>query len=152
MIKPYTIEMIEKLAVTDGTVKAAVGGTKNCFIGIVTDGVVAPADTTGAGMKLFANYGKGDDMYKEFTTPEGECVTAWDIEAWMGKELQATPESITYAEGETYADITVGTEMKAGTDGNLVIGTATTGDICFVVAEKINFGGNGVRVKIVKKA
>ena len=154
MIKAYTIEMIEKLAVTDGTVKAGANGTKNGFLGVITNGVVATTALTGtgAGLKLFSNYGKGDDMYKEFTVPNGEKMTATDITAWVGKQLQVTPESITYGNGESYANITAGTTiLKAGSDGNLgIVANANTGDICFKVKEKINFGGNGVLVDIVK--
>lgn len=148
MVKPYTIEMIEKLAVTDGTVKASENGTKNGFIGKVVDGVFAPA-TAGA-EALALNWGKGDDMYTEFTTPAGEFVTAFALDKWVGKMLQVTPESIAYAEGETYADLKAGVEMKADTDGNLAIG-ATTAGVGFKVVKPINFGGNGVLVEIIKK-
>ena len=87
MIKVYEISQIEKTGVGDGTVKAAAGGTKNFFLGTVTDGVVVSAPTTGLGIKLIANYGRGDDIYKNFVTPAGELVTAWDVSAWKGKCL-----------------------------------------------------------------
>lgn len=156
MIKVYEISQIEKTGIGDGTVKAAAGGTKNFYLGTVTNGVVASAPTTGLGIKLIANYGKGDDAYKDFTTPAGELVTAWDVSAWAGKKLQVSPDSITYGVAETYASITEGTTlMSAGTDGNLHILSATSGisdgGVYFKVIKKINFDGNGVLVEVVVK-
>lgn len=148
MIKPHTIEMIEKLAITDGTVKAATGGTKNWFIGDIKDGVVAPFVADGK-PQLFMNYAKGDNAYSEFITAEGEFVTAHDLKNWVGKELDVSPESITYAEGQTYNNIVTGSFMTVGIDGNLTLLEAEpTSGLYFVVTKKQNFGGNGVLVKI----
>lgn len=156
MIKVYEISQIEKTGIGDGTVKAAAGGTKNFYLGTVTNGVVAVAPTTGLGIKLIANYGKGDDAYKDFVTPAGELVTAWDVSAWKDKYLQVSPDSITYGSSETYASIIAGTTlMAAGTDGNLKIVENNTGisdgGVYFKVAKKINFDGNGVLVEVVVK-
>ena len=60
MIKFYEIGQVEKLAIGDGTIKAAKGGTKNCFLGSITNGVVDKAKTNSP-LKLFANYGSGDE-------------------------------------------------------------------------------------------
>lgn len=156
MIKFYEIGQIEKLAVGDGTIKAKSGGTKNGFIGVVSSGVVANASTDGLALKLFENYGKGDDSYGEFTVPSGEFITAWDLATQKGKNVQVTPESITYATGVNYASISAGTTlMGAGTDGNLaIIANATniaTGGVYFKVVKKIEFGGNGVLAEVVVK-
>lgn len=156
MIKVYEISQIEKTGVGDGTVKASAGGTKNFFLGAVANGVVTTAPTTGLGVKLIANYGKGGDAYKNFTTPAGEFVTAWDVSAWAGKYLQVSPDSITYGSSETYASITAGTTlMNAGTDGNLHIMASNTGisdgGVYFKVAKKIEFDGNGVLVEVIVK-
>jgi hypothetical protein len=156
MIKVYEISQIEKTGVGDGTVKAATGGTKNFFLGTVTDGVVASAPTTGLGIKLIANYGRGDDIYKDFVTPAGELVTAWDVSVWRGKYLQVSPDSITYGSLETYASITAGTTlMNAGTDGNLHIMASdadiSDGGVYFKVTKKINFDGDGVLVEVIVK-
>ena len=156
MIKVYEISQIEKTGVGDGTVKAAAGGTKNFFLGIVTDGVVVSAPTTGLGIKLIANYGRGDDIYKDFVTPAGELVTAWDVSAWKGKCLQVSPDSITYGSSETYASITAGTTlMNAGADGNFHIMTSNSdisdGGVYFKVVKKIDFDGNGVLVEVIVK-
>lgn len=151
MIKFYEIGQIEKLAIGDGTIKAGKGGVKNCFLGSIENGVAAKAKD-GADLKLFANYGKGDDMYTEFVVSEGGLMTAWDIKAQTGKCLQVSPKSITYAEGKTYADINVGDVIGVGEDGNLAItGTDVTG-LAFEVVKKINFAGNGLLVKVVDKA
>ena len=151
MIKFYEVGQIEKLGIGDGTIKAAAGGTKNCFLGSITNGVVDVAKAN-ADLKLFANYGNGDDMYKEFVTPAGELVTAWDIKAQEGKCLQVSPESITYASGKTYANVSTGDALAAGTDGNIAVtGTSVTKGIVFEVVKKINFGGEGLLVKIVDK-
>ena len=150
MINFYEIGQVEKLAIGDGTIKAAKGGTKNCFLGSITNGVVDKAKTNSP-LKLFANHGSGDDMYTEFVVSEGGLMTSWDISAQEGKCLQVSPESITYATGKTYADVSVGSTLGAGDDGNLAVtGTDATG-ICFEVVKKINFGGNGLLVKIVNK-
>ena len=78
-------------------------------------------------------------------------MTSWDISAQEGKCLQVSPESITYATGKTYADVSVGSTLGAGDDGNLAVtGTDATG-ICFEVVKKINFNGNGLLVKVVNK-
>ena len=149
MIKFYEIGQIEKLAIGDGTVKAATGGTKNCFLGKVDNGVAA-AFTAGAELTLFANYGDGDDMHTEFVTPAGELVTAWKIAHHVGKCLEVSPDSITYTNSKTYADITVGAKYGVGTDGNIAVGaTAPTSGIVFEVVKKINFDGNGILVKVV---
>ena len=156
MIKVYEISQIEKTGVGDGTVKAAAGGTKNFFLGTVTDGVVVSAPTTGLGIKLIANYGRGDDIYKDIVTPAGELVTAWDVSAWKGKCLQVSPDSITYGSSETYASITAGTTlMNAGADGNFHIMTSDSGisdgGVYFKVVKKIDFDGNGVLVEVIVK-
>jgi hypothetical protein len=156
MIKVYEISQIEKTGIGDGTVKAAAGGTKNFFLGTVADGVVVPAPATGLGIKLIANYGKGDDAYKDFVTPAGELVTAWDVSAWKGKYLQVSPDSITYGSSETYASITAGTTlMNAGADGNFHIMTSDSGisdgGVYFKVVKKIDFDGNGVLVEVIVK-
>lgn len=156
MIKVYEISQIEKTGIGDGTVKAASGGTKNFYLGTVTNGVVASAPTTGLGIKLIANYGKGDDAYKDFVTPAGELVTAWDVSAWKGKCLQVSPDSITYGSSETYASITAGTTlMNAGADGNFHIMTSDSGisdgGVYFKVVKKIDFDGNGVLVEVIVK-
>ena len=157
MIKVYEISQIEKTGIGDGTVKAAASGTKNFYMGTVTDGVVAPAPATGLGIKLITNYGKGDDAYKDFVTPAGELVTAWDVAAWKGKYLQVSPDSITYgAPATNYSQITEGTTlMSAGTDGNLHPLSANTGisdgGVYFKVIKKINFDGNGVLVEVIVK-
>ena len=96
------------------------------------------------------------DAYKNFTTPAGEFVTAWDVSAWAGKYLQVSPDSITYGSSETYASITAGTTlMNAGTDGNLHIMASNTGisdgGVYFKVAKKIEFDGNGVLVEVIVK-
>ena len=156
MIKVYEISQIEKTGIGDGTVKAAAGGTKNFFLGTVADGVVVPAPATGLGIKLIANYGKGDAAYKDFVTPAGELVTAWDVSAWKGKYLQVSPDSITYGSSETYASITAGTTlMNAGADGNFHIMTSDSGisdgGVYFKVVKKIDFDGNGVLVEVIVK-
>lgn len=156
MIKVYEISQIEKTGIGNGTVKAAAGGTKNGYIGTVTDGVVAPAAATGLNIKLVANYGKGDDSYNDFVTPAGELVTVWDVAAWKGKYLQVSPDSITYGGSEDYSKLVEGTTlMNAGTDGNLHPMSAdtgiSTGGVYFKVVKKINFDGNGVLVEVVAK-
>lgn len=156
MIKFYEISQIEKLAVGDGTIKAKTGGTKNGFVGSISAGVVANASTDGAGLKLFENYGNGDDAYSEFTVPAGGLMTAWDLAVQKGKNVQVSPESITYTDVVNYASISAGTTlMGAGTDGNLaVIANAdgiTAGGVYFKVNKKINFGGNGVLAEVVVK-
>lgn len=156
MVKFYEISQIEKLGIGDGTVKAAANGTKNYSFGTVVSGVASAPATTGLGLKLFANYEKGDDAYTETTTPGGELITAWDMAAQAGKSIQVSPESITYAPSENYASITEGTTlMAAGSDGNLAIISASsgisTGGVYFKVTKKINFGGAGVLAEVVVK-
>lgn len=147
MIKFHTIEMYEKLAITDGTIKAAEGGTKNWYIGEIANGVVAPLVDGKA--QLFENYGKGDDAYTEFVTPEGEFVTAHDLTNQIGKELDVSPESITYADGKTYEDINAGSIMVVGSDGNLILSAdKPDSGLYYIVTKKQNFGGNGLLVKI----
>lgn len=157
MIKFETLGMVEKLAIGDGTIKAASGGTKDGFIGTVASGVVANASTTGLALKLFKNYAKGDSAYEwDTVTASGEYVTGYDVKAFAGKNLQVSPTSITYASGANYASITEGsTLMGAGTDGNLAIIVNTSaiaaGGTYFAVKKKIDFDGNGVLVEVTVK-
>lgn len=153
MICPYTIEMIEKLAVTDGTVKATTGGTKNGFVGAVNASHELAASTDGIGLALALNWGKGDDAYAEFETPAGEYLTTVDLEKWVGKEVQISPESIDYSGSVNYASISAGDKFVANASGNVgkVATVTATGAIYFEVTKKINFGGNGLLAKVCKK-
>jgi hypothetical protein len=76
------------------------------------------------------------------------------LKAWDGQDLIVNEENITYATGTDYTDITAGTTiMIANTDGKFIIADGTTlkaaeHKINFAVAEKLQYNGNAVRVKI----
>lgn len=143
MIKPYTIEMIEKSMRNTPTVKAPEGGIPNGYIGGIENGKVSSTAT--GELYLFSNVGKGDDYGTEFRVNEGECVNAYNLKSWVGKQLQVSPEHIT----TEYDSISKGDKLIVA-NGKLETSENVEGvEVSFVVDEKINFGGKGLLVTVV---
>jgi hypothetical protein len=143
MVKPYTISMIEKYN-NSSSVKAGADVLNGSF-GVVSNGVfVNDSQAT----HVVYQVGKGDDNHTDFTIPSGADVRVFALKDWEGKELQISPEHITYDSSENYASISAGTTLLAtDTTGKLVIDAdvaTATGYVYLKVTKKIEFDGNGV--------
>lgn len=143
MTKPNRISMYEKY--NNGSSVVAGADVLNGSFGVVAAGVFTNATQS---THIAAQIGKGDDNYTDFTIPSGADMRAFKLSDWVGKELQVSPEHITYGTSQNYASISAGTTMLVSdASGNLVIsaGAATaTGFVYLKVTKKIEFDGNGV--------
>lgn len=143
MLKPYLISMIEKYN-NSASVKAGADVINGSF-GVVSNGVfVNDSQAT----HVVYQVGKGDDNHTDFTIPSGADVRVFALKDWEGKELQISPEHITYGSSENYASISAGTTLLAtDTTGKLLIdatAATSTGHVYLKVTKKIEFDGDGV--------
>ena len=142
MLKPYLISMIEKYN-NSASVKAGADVINGSF-GVVSNGVfVNDSQAT----HVVYQVGKGDDNHTDFTISSGADVRVFALKDWEGKELQISPEHITYDSSENYASISAGTTLATDTTGKLIIdadAATATGYVYLKVTKKIEFDGDGV--------
>jgi len=134
--------MIEKYN-NSASVKAGADVINGSF-GVVSNGVfVNDSQAT----HVVYQVGKGDDNHTDFTISSGADVRVFALKDWEGKELQISPEHITYDSSENYASISAGTTLATDTTGKLIIdadAATATGYVYLKVTKKIEFDGDGV--------
>ena len=149
MVKNYTISMFEKY--NNGSSVVAGADILNGSFGVIdaNGAFVNATQATHVAMQV----GKCDDNHTDFTIPSGADMRVFELAPWTEKELQVSPEHITYGTGENYASISAGTTtLVSDASGNLVIDAAAataTGYVYLKVTKKIEFDGDGVLGQIL---
>lgn len=148
MVKVHTIEMLEHSAKNSPNVKAHANMINGAVVGM-GDGVTA-VPASGKALYVVLNQQVGDKEYEEeYPIAKDTMVNLFDLASWADKELDITESNILYGTGETYASLTVGTELTFDADTfKFKKGTATSGDVNFVVTKRFGNLVNGITVKI----
>lgn len=140
MVKVHTVEMIEHSAHSTPNVKAHADMPNGALVGLTYTGAskVTKAPATGKDLYIVLNTQVGDKEYDlACTIKQGEYVNLFNLENWVGKELDVTKENVT----GTYADIAVGDTLTFdATTFKFKEDTTTAGDICFKVMELLPIG------------
>lgn len=152
MVKVHSIEMLEHSARNFPNIKAHADMVNGAIVGMGSGKTTAPA--TGEKLYVVINQQVGDKEYEEtYPIAKNEMVNLFDLSAWVDKELDITESNIAYGTSETYASLTVGTELTFdATTFKFKKGTATAGDVNFVVTKRWGNLVNGLTVKIGVKA
>lgn len=152
MVKVHTIEMLEHSAKNFPNVKAHANMINGAVVGMENGATVVPA--TGKALYVVLNQQVGDKEYEEeYPIAKGTMVNLFDLVSWVDKELDITESNILYSTGESYAALTVGTELTFDADTfKFKKGTASSGDVNFVITKRFGNLVNGVTVKIGVKA
>ena len=152
MVKVHTIEMLEHSAKNFPNVKAHADMINGAIVGMGNGVTVAPA--TGKPLYVVINQQVGDKEYEEeYPLAKDTYVNLFDLAAWVDKELDVTEANIAYGVSESYANLTVGTELTFDASTfKFKKGTASSGDVNFVVTKRFGNLVNGVTVKIGVKA
>jgi len=100
---------------------------------------------------LILNDIHGDDAYKDAVVIKaGEYLNGYDVSVYNGQKLLIDEKHIAYAEGKSYADLTVGTMLKVATTGKLeVTAAAPASGVYFVVTDKITLTEKAVKARVV---
>lgn len=155
MVAVKSIGMIEKNLKNDPTVKAHADIPNGYLCTVAAGKTVAPvAGASGekqtADLRIVMNTGAGDDCYKDFTVKKDAFANTFMLKQWDGQILVFDESHVTYASSKSYADITVGTKLVAGTDGKFSVATDVTNyGVYFEVTKKVAFNGKGIEAKIV---
>lgn len=152
MVKVHSIEMIEHSAKNFPNVKAHTDMVNGAIVGMGNGVTTAPV--SGSDLYVVLNQQVGDKEYEEsYPIAKDTMVNLFDLSAWADKELDITESNIKYGTGETYASLTVGTELTFDADTFMFKkGTATSGDVNFIVTKRFGNLVNGITVKIGVKA
>lgn len=150
MVKVHSIEMLEHSAKNFPNVKAHVDMINGSLVGMGDGVTVAP--TAGQTLYVVLNQQVGDNEYAEtYPIAKDAMVNLFDLAAWTDKELDITDANVAYGDGETYASLTVGTELTFDADTmKFAKGAAASGDIGFVVTKRFGGSVNGITIKVVK--
>lgn len=152
MVKVHSIEMLEHSAKNFPNVKAHTDMVNGAIVGMGDGVTVAPA--TGNGLYVVLNQQVGDKEYEEeYPITKDTYVNLFDLASWTDKELDITESNIKYGDSESYATLTVGTELTFDADTfKFKKGIASSGDVNFIVTKKWGNLVNGITVKIGVKA
>ena len=152
MVKVHTIEMLEHSAKNFPNVKAHADMINGAIVGM-GDGVTT-APTTGKPLYVVINQQVGDKEYEEeYPLAKGTCVNVFDVAAPVDRRLELTGATIASGVTESYPNVTVGTELTFDASTfKFKKGTASVGDVNFVVTKRFGNLINGVTVKIGVKA
>ena len=134
MVKVHTVEMIEHSANSNPYIVAHKDMINGEMVGVdfATKKTVAP---TVDNLYIILNTQVGDNEYAlTYPIPEGDFVNCFKMANWVGKELDVTAENVN---GTLTAN---GTAILDTATGKFKSGTATTGKICFKVAEVLPMG------------
>lgn len=140
MVKVHTMKMIEHFGDSYPNVTAHADMINGALVGLTYTGAskVTKAPVTGEKLYIVMNTQEGDKEYAlTYPISQGEFVNLFDLDDWVGMELDVTKENIT----GTYANIAVGDTLTFdATTFKFKEDTATAGDICFKVMKLLTVG------------
>lgn len=152
MVKVHSIEMLEHSAKNYPNIKAHTDMINGAIVGMESGVTTAPS--TGKAIYVVLNQQVGDNEYEEdYPIAKDTMVNLYELSSWIGKELDITESNLQYGSNQAYSNLTVGTELTFDTATfKFKKGTATAGDINFIITKKWGNIVNGITVKIDIKA
>lgn len=148
MVKVHTIEMLEHSAKNFPNIKAHTDMINGAIVGMNPGITTDPS--TGKPIYVVLNQQVGDNEYEdEYLISKDSMTNLYALSSWIDKELDITESNIQYGSNETYSDLAVGTELTFDTiTFKFKKGTATAGDINFIITKRWGNLVNGITVKI----